>query len=441
MQDGAFELDSCQYFLMDTHTYRSDSLRNHYTDCASRGNRPIPETDQKGRRRHACELCISMKLRCEGTNPCSSCQKRGTPCTRPQIKTQDIGTPTISPSVKSSIDSRTPTPAQPSYSPAPSSSRHRGSDVGSIRFLLNGGMDGFMEDFSFPRKVDTLPKFDTTTKREISTPIPTTSMPAYSSTATPVNPPQQAGSAPAATMNEWASIQETFQSFNHGPFDAHYHQWHEPIGEMQPLDTIWTVGQDATDISCDYSTSPEAHNSVSSAVSQALLMMVPKLTQDSKRQHKLNFDIQFLISPRKITKFISSFFKQWYPNSPILHQPTFDPEAVQLPLLISVIFMGAMYAVDERELKVVKHLLDLAELYVFSCDIFAPEAEMRRSLDGTQTPSDLESDWAIFQHFQSGYQMTVVQHWAGNRLARKRASENRFGEIVKVSNIYSLGSG
>jgi len=299
-------------------------------------------------------------------------------------------------------------------------------------------MDGFMEDFSFPRKGNTLPKQDVTTKHEGPTPTTTPSLPAFNSTPAPINPPQQIDHYSAGSMNEWASIQETFQSFNHGPFDAHYHQWHEPIGDMQPLDTIWTVGQDATAISCDYSTSPEVHNAVSSSVSQALLMMVPKLTQDIKMQHKLNSDIQFLIGPRKITKFISSFFKLWYPNCPIMHQPTFEPEAAQLPLLMSVIFMGAMYAVDERELKVSKHLLDLAELYVFSCEIFAPEAEMRRSLDGTQTPADLDSNWAIFQHFQGGYLMSVVQHWAGNRLARKRASENRFGEVVKVSKVNLL---
>lgn len=33
----------------------SDNLRDHYNDCAQRGDRKIPETGQRGRRRHACE--------------------------------------------------------------------------------------------------------------------------------------------------------------------------------------------------------------------------------------------------------------------------------------------------------------------------------------------------------------------------------------------------
>jgi len=52
--------------LLTQHLY-SDSLRNHYADCARRGDRPIPETDQKGRRRHACEL-----VRCHFDPPKSS---------------------------------------------------------------------------------------------------------------------------------------------------------------------------------------------------------------------------------------------------------------------------------------------------------------------------------------------------------------------------------
>lgn len=33
----------------------SDNLRDHYPDCSQRGDRQIPETGQRGRRRHACE--------------------------------------------------------------------------------------------------------------------------------------------------------------------------------------------------------------------------------------------------------------------------------------------------------------------------------------------------------------------------------------------------
>lgn len=36
-------------------TASSDNLRDHYTDCAQRGDRKIPETGQRGRRRHACQ--------------------------------------------------------------------------------------------------------------------------------------------------------------------------------------------------------------------------------------------------------------------------------------------------------------------------------------------------------------------------------------------------
>lgn len=47
---------------MKTHSIRqpadissSDNLRDHYPDCTQRGDRQVPETGQRGRRRHACE--------------------------------------------------------------------------------------------------------------------------------------------------------------------------------------------------------------------------------------------------------------------------------------------------------------------------------------------------------------------------------------------------
>lgn len=39
----------------------SDNLRDHYAECAQRGDRKIPETGQRGRRRHA---CLSVSNHC-----------------------------------------------------------------------------------------------------------------------------------------------------------------------------------------------------------------------------------------------------------------------------------------------------------------------------------------------------------------------------------------
>lgn len=44
-----------------TPLFFSDNLRDHYAECAQRGDRKIPETGQRGRRRHA---CLSVSNHC-----------------------------------------------------------------------------------------------------------------------------------------------------------------------------------------------------------------------------------------------------------------------------------------------------------------------------------------------------------------------------------------
>lgn len=51
-KDGPCARLEGSFFKLTTY---SDNLRDHYTDCAQRGDRKIPETGQRGRRRHACQ--------------------------------------------------------------------------------------------------------------------------------------------------------------------------------------------------------------------------------------------------------------------------------------------------------------------------------------------------------------------------------------------------
>lgn len=112
---------------------------------------------------------------------------------------------------------------------------------------------------------------------------------------------------------------------------------------------------------------------------------------------------------------------------------SFDPETVPLPLLAAVVFMGAMYSSDQREVYIAKRVLDLAELFIFANDVFSAETEIRAMLSGGRCYDEENSDWEWFQNFQAGFIITIVQYWAGNRLSRNRAMENRFGEVVKVA--------
>lgn len=53
--------ENSRNFLISHPYFFSDNLRDHYAECAQRGDRKIPETGQRGRRRHA---CLSVSNHC-----------------------------------------------------------------------------------------------------------------------------------------------------------------------------------------------------------------------------------------------------------------------------------------------------------------------------------------------------------------------------------------
>jgi hypothetical protein len=164
-----------------------------------------------------------------------------------------------------------------------------------------------------------------------------------------------------------------------------------------------------------------------------MLSSIWTLGLDEKTQEELTMAVHFLLTKARVSNFVSLYFLNWHLNCPILHQPSFDPYHVPTTLLLSVSLFGAMYSKDDMELYATKRLLDIAEVAVFSSDVFSPRAEIVRSLSGT---AGLESEIMqsnYFENFQAGYLMLVLQYWAGTRSSKNRAMETHFSKIITVS--------
>lgn len=403
---------------------RCDSLRNHYNDCPNRGDRPIPETDQKGRRRHACTKCISMKLKCDGNNPCASCQKRGMSCEH--VDRPSTGdTPTKRRSSETATQLTAAQPRTNGHAKQPSTNSDRHNDMGSIKFLLNGGQDGFMEDLSFPGR-----------QRTHSSSTPThqpTPQPAH---AFPTNPMNFAVDPNYGQVNELPP--NALNSFFEGPFDALHQQWRTSLSAVPPTDSLWLYNNASPD-SSDYTAYAEPHTPNVAALLDALLITLADLNPHPQRQQELTADVRFLLAPQRVRRFVALYGKVWHPNCPIIHMASFDSETVTLPLLASVVSMGAMYSADQRELSAAKSVLDLVELFIFSCDLFSNKNEIRRAMVSSSRPdTPMTIDWLDFQSFQAAYLNVTVQHWAGNELARDRSMEIRFSQVVRIARAMSL---
>ncbi|KAF7530382.1 hypothetical protein PCG10_003753 [Penicillium crustosum] len=387
---------------------RCDNLRVHYTDCARRAGREIPETGQRGRRRHACQSCTTMKLRCDGGSPCGSCQKRNLTCNNARTAgAGHLGIEEVS--------------VKPEICEEPS------SDRGSIKFLLNGGTDSFTETFRLP------PRSDRTRSLNYHN---TNDLEQSQSTGFPYNidsarPEYGSGFIDSDSVTP-QFFQDTFLDFFHGPFgDTHKPTENPYDADELSYQSLIPPGQHPNTLPGDPPTF-EPERPFATTLIHLISTQAWQVPLDSKAQEEISANLNFLLTTVRIRKYIALYFKYWQPSCPML-PISFDPEIVPPPLLAAVVFMGAMYSSDQREVYIAKRVLDFAELFVFASDVFSAESEISATFSGSRYFGEENSDWDWFQKFQAGVIITIVQYWAGNRSSRNRVMENRFGDVVKVA--------
>uniref|UniRef100_A0A093XNL6 Transcription factor domain-containing protein n=1 Tax=Talaromyces marneffei PM1 TaxID=1077442 RepID=A0A093XNL6_TALMA len=349
-----------------------------------------------------------MKLRCDGQSPCSSCVKRNLACNNTgKHKNPRVELP---PSTENALLKN---------------EELESSDRGSISFLLNGGTDSFTERFRLPPRSDRARGTLYHTQKELE------------EATSPANTYSLDGATPNlntgffSDFDDLSTFDESFMSFMTGPFAESQKSMVDPYsGTFAAHALLQLPNHDPKVDLADDSSFYETESAFSSALIQAILAKTWTVNMDAKAQQEISSNLHFLLTTRRIHKFVSLYFLYWHINCQLLHPPSFNIEQVTMPLLAAVVFMGAMYSNEEREAYVARRMIDFAELYVFSTDVFSSEHEVSCTFVGRPSTETERKDWTHFQNLQAGYVMVVTQYWAGSKTARNRAMEARFNEVV-----------
>lgn len=297
----------------------------------------------------------------------------------------------------------------------------KSSDRGSIRFLLNAGTDSFTEQFLLPPRSDRARGLEYHNQVGLKDAEPSVID----------NPGTNAPVYLKSDPDAMAFFQDTFASFFNGPFG----DMHKPIEDPYTGGISYQrliPGQDPNLTLPGEQLHYEPERPFAAALIHSILSRAWAVPLDPKSQQEISTNLNFLLTTARIRKFIALYIRYWHPSCPIIHIPSFDPDTVSLPLLASIVFMGAMYSNDEMEVHVAKRALDFAELFIFSSYLFACEHEIGSVFCGNRNYDDSTNDWIQFQNFQAGFLIVVVQYWAGCRSSRNRAMETRFSEVVQV---------
>ena len=345
-----------------------------------------------------------MKLRCDGQSPCGSCVKRNLDCNNERTaRSQTI----FDEADKAEM-----------YAPS--------SDRGSIKFLLNGGTDSFTEQFRLPPRPDRARSLIYHNQTEIEEGAEAALTYNMQSTRQDVIPDLMDTSDP----NSLQFFQDTFLDFFNGPFPENP----KPVDGSYSGQLAYTpvLPKQEPQLAMSPEQVFEPERPFAMALLQSILARAWSVPLEPKFQEEISANLTRLLTTARIRKFVSFYFKYWQPSCAMLHVPSFSPETVALPLLASVVFMGAIYSTDPREVYMAKRVLDFAELYIFSSSIYSSDNEVASTFTGNSNIDDDTSDWNKFQTFQAGFIMTVTQYWAGSPESRNRVMENRFSEVVKV---------
>ncbi|KAL2221529.1 hypothetical protein M432DRAFT_540105 [Thermoascus aurantiacus ATCC 26904] len=138
-------------------------------------------------------------------------------------------------------------------------------------------------------------------------------------------------------------------------------------------------------------------------------------------------------SPLNIRKFIHLFWCLWYPNCPIIHKPTFCIQNTPLPLLITMLLIGACLSGDEVDTRHVHMWFDSVEELVFS------EERLQEAVTGSSQRRNY-SRYESLQALQAAYLVCIYQNWEGSDRSRQRIRRVRYSMVVAAARDLDLGS-
>lgn len=284
-------------------------LNAHRKICTQRGDQPIPGPLDRGRKRHACNECSRLKVKCDDGMPCAACAENGRNCVKPGYSGRSRRFTPWTLVLISMPGSASPSPSTPAD-----------GNRNSINFLLNSpGEKDFMREF--PKTIAMTPdQHHAQLSALVANPY------AY--------PPLETTSA-VSEFNQSTSPQMSFDGMLKGMcFDTTFHKqtaWQLPMDSAVP----WVGSDDlnrqkleqkAFEIREGLKHTAQNHRIIPTSTTSPVEFMeaVDFITADS------------------IINCITLYFEHWHKHAPIIHEASFNPGTSALPLVLALMCLGGM---------------------------------------------------------------------------------------------------
>ncbi|KAG9241572.1 hypothetical protein BJ878DRAFT_536451 [Calycina marina] len=373
---------------------RSDVLRDHFSRCESRGTSAIPSSLERGRKRHACNECSRLKVKCDNNVPCRKCQEFGRTCVK--SRSAAISSPETPGSTTVAQDMG-------------------GSDRNSIGFLLNRPSDA---DFirEFPKDVTLSPQPHSASSARFSQLVALRNgyEPVGAMSSTSVPPYDEYGQSMGPDIDVFLRNLE---------FDNFERQTHNY--DMRGDNILMMPGPDGL-------LDPNAMEPRAFEIREKLVYSAQTLHQANMLPKEL-VDAIGTVTGVNMLKWIKLYFKHWHHHGPIVHEPTFNSCTSAIPLVLALMSLGGMYSADESDIAQLRLLLDIVEHYIYSVPSISDEYDLPdRTYIRPGEGAPLEWQRCQLEELQGAYLICILQYWTGNTIARTRIRQQRFTRVVAI---------
>jgi multisubunit Na+/H+ antiporter MnhF subunit len=159
------------------------------------------------------------------------------------------------------------------------------------------------------------------------------------------------------------------------------------------------------------------------------VMTAPSLQAlPSDERAEIHQQLQDLCRPARVSRFVACYFDIWHRNCRIVHRPSFGLDTCHEPLVLAVIFLGAMYSSNAMERIAMAALIEHVESFIFSC-LPSSSAEVEHDREAQGVASD---DEPKFQAVQAAFLMVIILFWTGTEVQKRRAATHLFDAVVEV---------
>lgn len=142
--------------------------------------------------------------------------------------------------------------------------------------------------------------------------------------------------------------------------------------------------------------------------------------------------ITALLTPINLDSCVETFFQYAYRHVPIVHKPSFMVANAELPLLLSIFVVGAVWSYPRDTYFMVLDIVELAERCIFEDAIF-------EELQGPETKSVNLSSPGVLPLLQAATMLVSISFAFPNAEHRRRFRSYRFSYLMSVARLLRVG--